>query len=131
MTLNEGDLILLRLGLLARVGLLGQQDGLDVGKDASLSDGHAREQLVQLLVVTYGELEMTWNDPGLLVVAGSVAGKLEDLGGQVFHDGSEVDGGSSADAFGIVPLAKETMDSSDWKLQSSAGRSGLCLSLQN
>ena len=34
------------LGLL--LGLLGEEDGLDVGQDTSLGDGDTREQLVQL-----------------------------------------------------------------------------------
>jgi hypothetical protein len=37
---------------------------------------------------------MPGNDPGLLVVSGGVAGKLEDLGGQVLHHGGQVDWGS-------------------------------------
>lgn len=70
------------------------------------------EQTVQLLVVlqvvvlvskerrakssqarTYsdGELKMSRDDPGLLVVTGSVTSQLEDLGSQVFKDGSEID----------------------------------------
>ena len=30
---------------------------------------------------------MTGDDPGLFVVPGSVAGELEDLGGEILHDG--------------------------------------------
>ena len=33
------------------LALLGQEDGLDVGQDAALGDGHAGQQLVQLLVI--------------------------------------------------------------------------------
>ena len=42
----------LSLGLL---GLLGEEDGLDVGQDTSLGDGDTGQKLVQLLVVTDGE----------------------------------------------------------------------------
>ena len=59
------------LGLL--LGLLGEEDGLDVGQDTSLGDGDTGEQFVQLLVVPDGELEVTGDDPGLLVVTGSIA----------------------------------------------------------
>ena len=39
-------------GLLAAVGgLLGEEDGLDVGEDAALGDGDAGQQLIQLLVI--------------------------------------------------------------------------------
>ena len=65
------------LGRLVR--LLGQKDGLDVGQDSTLGDGDTGKQLVQLLVVPDGQLEMTGDDPGLLVVTGSVASQLEDL----------------------------------------------------
>jgi hypothetical protein len=44
---------------------------LDVGEDTSLGDGYSGQQLVQLLVVTDGELEMSGDDSGLLVVSGS------------------------------------------------------------
>ena len=37
--------------LLSAGGLLGQEDGLDVGQDAALGDGDTGQQLVQLLVV--------------------------------------------------------------------------------
>ena len=88
--------------LLAARGLLGQEDGLDVGQYASLSDGHALEQLVQLLVVADGELEVAGVDPLLLVVAGGVAGQLENLSGQVLHDGGEVDWSTGAHPLGVV-----------------------------
>jgi hypothetical protein len=44
-----------------------------------------------LLVVADGELEMTGHNTVLLVVASSVACEFEDLGSEVFKDGSEVD----------------------------------------
>ena len=40
------------LGLfLGTCTFLGKQDGLDVGQDASLSDGNASEKLIELLVI--------------------------------------------------------------------------------
>ena len=41
------------------VRLLGQEDSLDVGQDSTLGDGDSGKQLVQLLAVPDGELEMT------------------------------------------------------------------------
>ena len=35
---------------------------------------------------------MTWDDTGLLVVAGGVTSQLEDFGGEILKDSSEVDG---------------------------------------
>ena len=81
------------LGLL--LGLLGEEDGLDVGQDTSLGDGDTREQLVQHLVVPDGELEVTGDYPRLLVVTGGVAG-------------SHVDGGTGSDTLGVVALPQQT-----------------------
>ena len=116
----------LGLGLL---GLLGEEDSLDVGQDTSLGDGDTGQQLVQLLVVTDGELEVTGDDPGLLVVTSGVAGQLENLSGQVLHDGGHVDGGTGSDTLGIVTLPQKTVDTSNGELKSSTAGPGLCLSL--
>ena len=111
------------------VRLLGQEDSLDVGQDSTLGDGDSGKQLVQLLVVPDGELEMTGDDPGLLVVTGSVASQLEDLSSEVLHDSCEVDRGASADTLSIVALAEETVDTSHGELEASPVGAGLCLSL--
>ena len=55
-----GNLELLTLAALAGGALLGQEDGLDVGQHSALGDGDSGQQLVELLVVTDGELKM-WN----------------------------------------------------------------------
>ena len=116
-----------RLGLL--LGLLGQEDSLDVGEHTTLGDGDAGQELVQLLVIPDGELEMPGDDPGLLVVTGSIAGQLEDLSCEVLHDSSQVDGGAGADTLSIVSLAEETVDTSHRELKTSPVGAGLCLSL--
>ena len=46
---------------------------------------------VELLVVADRELQVTRTDAGLLVVARGVTSELENLGGEVLEDGSEVD----------------------------------------
>ena len=115
--------------LLGLLGLLGQENSLDVGEDTTLGNGHTREQLVQFLVITDGQLQVTGDDPGLLVVSGGVAGQLEHLGGQVLHDGSQVDGGSGSDALGVVALPKQTVDTTDGELKTGSVGAGLGLSL--
>ena len=95
---SEGsDLLLL--------GLLGEEDSLDVGEDTTLGNGDSGEEFVEFLVITDGELEMTGDDPGLLVVTGSVASELKNLSSEVLHDGSEVHWGTSTYTFSIVSLA--------------------------
>jgi len=67
---------------------------VNVGENTTLGDGYVSKKLVQLLIVADGELKVTRNDTGLLVVAGSVSSQLEDLGGKVLEDGSEVNRGT-------------------------------------
>ena len=50
---------------------------------------------------------MPGDDPGLLVVPGSVAGELEDLGGEILHDSGQVDRGSGSNPLGVVSLAEK------------------------
>ena len=59
---------------------------MNVGEDTSLCDGYATEQFVELLVVADGELNVTWDDAGFLVVASGVAGKFEDFGCEVLQN---------------------------------------------
>jgi hypothetical protein len=49
-----------------------------------------------------GELEVARDDARFLVVAGGVADQLEDLGGEVLHHRSHVDGGAGAHSLGVV-----------------------------
>ena len=111
------------------LGLLGQEHSLDVGQYTSLGDGDAGQKFVQLLVVADGQLEMTGNDSGFLVITGGVACQLKNFSSQVLEDGSKVHWGTSTNSFGIVALPQQTVDTSDWELESGPRRSGLRLSL--
>lgn len=111
------------------LGLLWQEDSLNVGQNTTLGDGHSREKFVQLLVVADGELEMTRNDPGLLVVTSGIACQLENFSGQVFHDGCEIHGCTGTNSLGVISFPQQTMDTSDRELKSSTARTGLGLSL--
>ena len=111
------------------VRLLGQEDSLDVGEDSTLGDGDSGQELVQLLVIPDGKLEVTGDDPGLLVVTGSVTGQLEDLSCEVLHDGGQIDGGTSTNTGGVVSLAEETVNTSNGELETSTAGPGLGLGL--
>ena len=111
------------------LSLLGEEDSLDVGEDTTLGNGDSGQKLVQLLVVADGELKMPGDDPGLLVVTGSVASELKNLSSEVLHDGGEVHGGTSTDTLSIVTLAEEPVDPTDGELETSPVGTGLCLSL--
>ena len=108
-------------GALLGFGLLGQEDGLDVGEDTSLGNGDSGQELVQLLVIADGQLQVPWNDPGLLVVTGSIACQFEDLGGQVFHNRGQVNWSSGTHTFSIVAFAQEAMNSTHGELESCPG----------
>ena len=103
------------------LGLLGQKDSLDVGQDTSLGDGDTGQKFVQLLVVADGELQVTGDDPRLLVVAGGVACQFENLSCQVLEDGSQVHWGTSSNSLGVVAFPQQTVDSAHWELKSSPG----------
>ncbi|KAA8577960.1 hypothetical protein FQN60_005397, partial [Etheostoma spectabile] len=122
---SQKSAILLLGGLL---GLLGQQDGLDVGQHAALSDGHPAQQLVELLVVADRQLQVAGDDPGLLVVPGGVSGQLQDLSGQVLQHRRQVHGGSGTDPLGVVALPQEPVDTADRELETGPGGPGLGLS---
>ena len=44
------------------------------------------------IVIPDGELEVTGDDHGLHIVTESVTGQVEDLGGEVLHDGGQING---------------------------------------
>ena len=52
---------------------------MDVRKDTTRCDGDSSEQLVQLLIIADGELDVTRNDTLLLLVTGCVTSELKDL----------------------------------------------------
>ena len=95
---------------------------VDVWQDTTLCDCDVTQKLVQLLIVSDGELKMTGNDTGLLVVAGSVTSQLEDFGSEVLKDGSEVDGGTGTDTLSVVALSEETVDTTNRESETSLGR---------
>ena len=71
---------------------------MDVGEHTAGRDGHAAEQLVELLVVADRELPVARDDARALVVARRVARELEDLRTEVLPDRGQVDRGAGADA---------------------------------
>ena len=115
------------VALAARMVLLGQEDGLDVRQHTSLGDGNTRQKLVQLFVVSDGQLQMARVDPLLLVVTSCVTRQLEDLGSEVLHHSCKVDWSTSTDPFGIVATAEETVNTADGELEPCTARASLGL----
>uniref|UniRef100_A0A3B4H5C8 Histone H2B n=1 Tax=Pundamilia nyererei TaxID=303518 RepID=A0A3B4H5C8_9CICH len=109
------------------LSLLRQQHGLDVGQHAALSDSHSAQQLVQLLVVADGQLQVAGDDPGLLVVAGGVSGQLQDLSRQILQHSREVHRGAGTNTLSIVTLPQQPVDTAHRELQPGPGGPGLRL----
>ena len=107
--------------LLGLLGLLGEKYSLDVWQNTTLGDGHTRQKLVQLLVIADSQLQMAGDDPGLLVVTGSIACQLKDLSSQVLHDCSHVHWCTSPHSLCIVSLPQMSVDSAHWELKPSTG----------
>jgi hypothetical protein len=110
---------MVRLSSLLLLGLLGEKNRVDVGENTAGGDGDAAKKLVELLVVADSELNVAGDDTGLLVVTGSVAGKLENLSGEVLHDSSEVDGSTSANAGGVLADLQVAVHTTDRELKAS------------
>lgn len=103
-------------------GRMGVRTLVNVWQDTTLCDCDVSQELVQLFIVTDGELKMTGDDTGLLVVAGGVAGQLKDFGCEVFKNSGQVYWGTSTDTLSIVALSEETMDTTDWESETGLGR---------
>ena len=69
-------------------GFLFEEDGMNIGQDASLRNGNVTKKFIQFLVVSDGKLNMTGNDSLLFVVTGSVPSQLKDLSSEVLQDSS-------------------------------------------
>jgi hypothetical protein len=106
------------------LGLLGEKNRVDVRDDTTGSDGDTGEQLVKLLIVADSQLDVTRDDAVLLVVTSGVARKLENFSSQVLHDGSEVHGGTGADAGSVAALTEVTVHTADGELETGLGRTG-------
>ena len=121
---NMGSHLEALAGILAGLALLGEEHGVDVGEHTTGGDGHAAEQLVELLVVADGQLDVAGHDAVLLVVAGGVAGELKDLGAQVLEDGGGVDGGTGTDGLGVAALLDVAGDTAHGELEAGLGAAG-------
>ena len=97
---------------------------MDVREHAAGRDRDRAEELVELLVVAHGELDVARHNARLLVVARGVARELEDLGAEVLEDGAHVDTGTDADARGVLALAEVAVEARHRELEASLGRRG-------
>ena len=92
---------------------------MDVGENTTLGNGHTSQQLVEFLVIADGELHMAGVDAVLLVVAGGIAGQLQDLSREVLKHGGEVHGGTRANTLGEVALLQVAVNATNGELKTS------------
>jgi hypothetical protein len=111
-------------------GLLGEQDGVNVGKDTSSGNRDIAQEFVEFFIILDGKSNVTRHDTALFVVTSSVSSKLEDLGTEILENGSEVDGSTSTHTRAVLSLTKVTSDTTNGELKSSlgAGRRALLFS---
>lgn len=117
------------LSLLVLLGGLGEEHSVDVGEHTTGGDGDTAKELVQLLVVAHGQLDVAGHDTSLLVVAGSVTGELKDLSGQVLEHGGQVHGGTGTDTVSNLGLLDVAGNAAHGELQASLGAARLSLGL--
>lgn len=95
---------------------------VNIGQNTTLGNSDMTQQLVQLLVVSDSQLQVTGDDTSLFVVAGSVTGQLENFGSEVLENSSQVNRGTSANTLSIVALSEKTVDTTNRKCQTSLRR---------
>ena len=78
-----------------------------------------------LSFVLDGELDVTRDDAGLLVVLRRVAAELKELRHKVLENGRHVDGSTGADALGVAALAQEAADAAHREGQAGLRRLAL------
>ena len=101
-------------------GALHDESLVDVWDDTTTSNSSLDEG-IELFVSSNSQLEMSWGDSLDLQVLGSVTCELQDLSGEVLEDSSTVDCWSSSDsAVGRDSALEESVDSSDWELNSKS-----------
>ena len=97
---------------------------MNVWQDTTTGNGDRAQELGKLLVVSDGELNVSWNDSALLVVSGGVSGQLENLGGEVLKDGGEVHWGTSANTGSVAAGAEVAVDTAHRELETGLCRAG-------
>lgn len=122
---------------------------MNQGAQLARSNGDSSQQLAQLLVIPHSQLDVTRDDPSLLVVASSISSQLEDLCTEILQDCTsprsvtpqsqsvfsstgafvhkladtccQVDRGASSDATSVLSFLQVAGDPANGKLQKNNG----------
>ena len=99
---------------------LGNRTAWMFGKHTTLSNGRSLEQLVQLFVVSDGQLQVSVNDSPFVIVSGGVSCQLQDFSSQVLQHSCKVGWGTSSNSLSVVSFDDASVDSSNGELQTSS-----------
>lgn len=109
--------------------LLAQQTRVQLGCDAAMcNDRIATEEGIGFLIIADSHHDVTRRDGLFLVGLGHLIRNLQNLGGQVFRNGSEVNGGIKSSPFGVAAFFDLTLDTGNGEDQSRTSRLGHFLS---
>ena len=86
---------------------------MDIGKDTAGGDGACSCELAELLIVAYGELDMTRHDGLLFVLSASITGEVKDLLRKVLHDSGGEYAGSDTNHRCVTTLFIVAVHSAD------------------
>ena len=96
---------------------LWKQNGMDEWHNPSLRNGYALQQLVELNIIPDGQLQMTRNDPHLLVVRGSISRQFQKFSNKIFENCCHVDGCPIAYVVGKITFLQCLLELYDWHNQ--------------
>ena len=89
---------------------------MDVRENSSLGDGDVSEELVQLFVVSDGELNVSGGDTGPFVVLGGVSSQFQEFCSEILEDGGQVDRGPGSDTLSETSLTEVSSQAADREL---------------
>jgi len=99
------------------------QSFVNVRNDTTASDC-SLDKSVELFVTSNCELQMSWGDSLNLKIFRGVTRQFKNLSSQILKDCCTVNGRCGSDpAVGANSALQESVNSSDWELKSSLGRS--------
>ena len=95
----------------ASLALLAKQEAMDVRENTASGNGRPSNQLVEVLVVRDGQMQVTRLDNARLLLLSSLASQIANLAGKVLQDGSCVDASTDGDSVGVSTHLKHAVHS--------------------
>lgn len=77
----------------------GKENGVNIRKDTSIGNSGISHKFIQFFVISDGEENVSGDNSGFFVIFGGVSGKFQDFSGQIFKNGSKINGGTSSNFY--------------------------------